>query len=116
MKTITIASLILASSLSIAAAGTSKAPVPAPDIPTGDWLDQTISPVTNPIFFEDPAIRTEIRPLFMHHRIDRDFATGAGEVNLYALQLRYAVTGRLAINATKDGFIDLNLGGVTVLL
>ena len=112
MKTTSLVSLILGSSLAIAAAGPSKAPVPV-STPTGDWLDATISPVTNPIFFEDPSIRTEIRPIFMHHRIDHDFATGAGDVNLFAVQLRYAVTERLAIIATKDGYIDINLDNGT---
>jgi len=28
-----------------------------------DWKAHTIAPVTNPIFFEDPVIRSEIRPI-----------------------------------------------------
>lgn len=83
----------------------SAAPAPEPSI---SWLDETISPVTNPIWFEDPAIRSEVRPVFMHHRIDDGFITQGGDVNLYALQLRYAVTDRLAIIATKDGYVDFN--------
>ena len=111
MNTKSLTSLILATTLVAVHAGvTAKAPAPvAPEIPTGDWLPTTISPVTNPLFFEDPAIRSEVRPLFMHHRIDGGFATGAGDVDLYALQIRYAVTDRLAGIATKDGDIDINL-------
>jgi hypothetical protein len=116
MNTPSLISLLFTATLTAAAAGTavSKSPViSAP--PTGDWLSSTISPVTNPVFFEDPAIRSEVRPIFMHHRIDKDFATGAGDVNLYALQLRYAVTDRLAIIATKDGYIDIDLDNGTEL-
>ena len=111
MNAKSLTSLILATTLVAAHAGvTAKAPAPVvPEIPTGDWLATTLSPVTNPIFFEDPAIRSEVRPLYMHHRIDGGFATGAGEVDLYALQIRYAVTDRLAVIATKDGYIDINL-------
>ena len=29
-----------------------------------DWKTNTISPVANPMYFEDPVIRTEIRPIF----------------------------------------------------
>lgn len=71
------------------------------------WKDHTISPVTNPIFFEDAAIRTEVRPIFVHHRIDDSFL-GGGDAQLYALQLRYALTPRLALIATQDGFMDVN--------
>jgi len=93
-----------------AAAPSGKAPVtPAPEPPIS-WLDETISPVTNPVWFEDPAIRSEIRPIYMHHRIDDGFITNGGDINLYALQLRFAVNDRLAIIATKDGYIDFNPG------
>jgi len=90
-----------------APASPGKAPVlTTPE--TTSWLDDTISPVTNPIWFEDPAIRSEIRPIYMHHRIDDGFITSGGDVNVYALQLRFAVNDRLAIIATKDGYIDFN--------
>src|SRR5688572_20190245 len=78
-----------------------------------DWKVKAVSPVANPLFFEDPHIRTEIRPIFAYHRIGDDLLDGAGLVGVsegtaryYALQLRWAVTDRLAIIATKDGYID----------
>lgn len=91
-----------------------SAPAPAgkgviPPPPATDWLDNTISPVTNPIFFEDPVIRNEVRPIFVYHRIDDGFITGGGDVYVYALQLRLALTDRLALIATKDGYIDIDL-------
>lgn len=70
-----------------------------------DWKDKTISPVANPLFFEDPQINSEVRPIFAYHAIDEDFV--GGHAKYYALQLRYAVTDRLAIIATKDGYIQL---------
>jgi hypothetical protein len=78
-----------------------------------DWKEHTISPVANPIFFEDPIIRSEIRPIFAHHNIDSGFVTGDGDAQLYALQLRYAITDRLAFIAVQDGYFDVhtdNLG------
>lgn len=72
------------------------------------WKDTAISPVTNPLFFEDPRITTEIRPIFLHHKIDDGFLTKGGDVRVYAAQLRWAVTDRLALIATKDGYIEFN--------
>jgi hypothetical protein len=71
------------------------------------WKAHTIAPVTNPIFFEDAVIRSEIRPIFAHHRIDDGFL-GGGEAQLYAMQIRWAVTDRLAIIATQDGYLDVS--------
>jgi hypothetical protein len=73
-----------------------------------DWKDKTISPVTNPLFFEDPNITSEVRPIFLYHRIDDDFVTGGGNVRVYAIQARYALTERLALIATKDGYVEFN--------
>lgn len=73
-----------------------------------DWKAKTISPVTNPLFFEDPQVNSEIRPIFVYHQLDDDFLTGGGNVRVYAVQARYAVTDRLAIIATKDGYIEFN--------
>jgi hypothetical protein len=62
-----------------------------------------ISPITNPVFFEDPRTLTEARFIYLHHKVPGS-ALG-GEVNLFALQLRAALSDRLSIIATKDGFI-----------
>lgn len=71
------------------------------------WKDHTISPVANPFFHEDAVIRSEIRPVFVQHNIDDSFL-GGGDARLYALQIRYALTDRLAIIATQDGYFDVN--------
>ena len=82
-----------------------KAPV-AP-VEAVDWKAHTISPVANPIFFEDAIIRSEIRPIFAYHNIDSSFL-GGGDAQLYALQIRYALTDRLALIATQDGYFEIN--------
>ncbi len=89
-----------------------QAGAPAPKNPVVpveavDWKARTISPVTNPIFFEDAVIRSEIRPIFAYHNIHDDFL-GGGDAQLYALQIRYALTDRLAFIATQDGYFDIN--------
>ncbi len=76
-----------------------------------DWTAKAIAPVTNPIFFESPLAQSEVRPIFIHHNLDDGFV-GGGSVNVYAVQLRYAVNDRLAIIATKDGYIDTDTPGI----
>jgi hypothetical protein len=76
------------------------------------WLDNTISPVANPIFFEDAKVNSEIHPIYMWHILpDRiDYAGGTlplgGQVQVMAVQARYALNDRLAFIATKDGYVQ----------
>lgn len=65
-----------------------------------------ISPMTNPIYFEDPRTVSELRPIYVHHKLPR--GVGGGNVNLWALQIRAALTDRLSFIATKDGFLTSN--------
>ena len=62
-----------------------------------------ISPMTNPVFFEDPRTLTEARVIFLNHKTPP--ALGSDNVQLAAVQLRAALTDRLSFIATKDGFI-----------
>ena len=79
---------------------------------TPSWLDNTISPVANPIYFEDANITSEVRPIYMYHFLPDTFhfAGGSvplgGDVQVMAVQARYAVNDRLAIIATKDGYVQ----------
>ena len=82
-----------------------KAPVAPPE--SISWKDHTIAPVTNPIFFEDAVIRSEIRPIFAYHNIDDEFL-GGGNAQLYAMQIRYALTDRFAFIANQDGYLNVN--------
>ena len=76
------------------------------------WLDNTISPVANPIYFEDAKITSEVHPVYMYHFLPDTFhfAGGkvplGGDVQVMAVQARYAINDRLAIIATKDGYVQ----------
>jgi len=76
------------------------------------WLDNTISPVSNPIYFEDAKINSEVHPVYMYHFLPDTFnfyggkVPLGGDVQVMAVQLRYALTDRLAIIATKDGYVQ----------
>jgi hypothetical protein len=65
--------------------------------------DDFISPMTNPVFFEDPRTLTEARAIFLEHDIPGNI--GGGDARLLALQLRGAITDRLSVIAVKDGYI-----------
>lgn len=71
-------------------------------------LSQMISPVTNPVNFEDPRPQTSLRPIFMFHKFPSEFVTGSGDIQLWAAQARLQLTDRLGLIATKDGYIQIN--------
>lgn len=70
-------------------------------------FENGFDPIGNPLYFETPYNNTSVRLLFLHH----DFSPGSqlkgGYVNVYAAQARIAVTERLGIIATKDGYSQL---------
>jgi hypothetical protein len=70
-------------------------------------FDNFVSPVSNPVNFEDPRTLTEIRPIYIYHKIDDNFVTGGGQAQIFALQARAALTDRLSLIATKDGYVHL---------
>ena len=72
--------------------------------PSDHCYDSFISPMTNPVFFEDPRTLTEARAIYLHHVVPNAIA-GGGEIDLVALQLRAALTDRLSIVAAKDGYL-----------
>lgn len=96
------ASRISLGALALAAAGA------APAVSGQGWMDEAIAPVTNPIFFESALIQSEVRPVFLWHRVDEDFLGTDADVRLYAVQLRWALNDRLALIATKDGYIEID--------
>jgi len=71
--------------------------------PSNHCFDDFISPISNPVYFEDPRNLTEARFIFLNHKVPNP--AGGGDVQLYALQIRAALTDRLSLIATKDGYI-----------
>ncbi len=67
--------------------------------------DDFISPMTNPVYFEDPRQLTELRGIFINHKIPALLGP-LGEVRVYALQVRARLTERLSLIAVKDGYIE----------
>ena len=71
--------------------------------PSDHCFDCFISPMTNPVYFEDPRTLSEARFIYARHKVP--ITAGGGEINVFALQLRAAINDRLSIIATKDGFL-----------
>ena len=59
--------------------------------------------MTNPVFFEDPRTLTEARIIYLNQNIPA--AALGGHAQVFAAQVRAAITDRLSLIATKDGFI-----------
>lgn len=71
--------------------------------PTDPQFNDFVSPMSNPVFFEDPRTLTEARFIFLNHHLPSSL--GGDNVQVVATQLRAALTENLSIIATKDGFI-----------
>jgi len=77
--------------------------VSASDAP---WTERIVDPITDPYLFESPVIESSVRPIYIRHFFPKTGIFKGGRVDVEAVQLRWAVTERLAIIAVKDGHID----------
>lgn len=78
--------------------------------PPADWAQRLADPVTDPYLFESPVIESSLRPVVARHDFPDSSIFGGGHLDLFALQLRWAVNDRLAVIATKDGWVELEPG------
>ena len=73
--------------------------------PSDPCFREFISPLTNPLFFEDPRTLTEARTIYAHQWIPAaNPVFGGGQAQYVATQMRAALTKRLSLIATKDGY------------
>jgi hypothetical protein len=70
-----------------------------------------IGPISNPVLAKDPRSLTEARALFASNWFPHDHPFSGGDVELYAVQLRLALTERLTFIADKDGYASLYIPG-----
>lgn len=90
-------------------------PTPASRAPDGfltglTGFEDFHEPIGQPLYFESPFNDTGLRFLYLRHNFDRDSVLQGGNVTVYALQARLALTERLALIATKDGYSELETG------
>jgi hypothetical protein len=77
-------------------------------------FDGFTGPLSNPVQFKDPRSLTEARLLFMQNWTRRGTPViGQSSMQVYALQLRLALSERLQLFADKDGIVRLSPNGTT---
>jgi len=75
-------------------------------------FDSFISPVSNPVYFEDPRALTELRPIFIWQRTRDSNPVFAGGDNFFTmLQGRVALTQNVSLVVNKLGWTWINPEG-----
>jgi len=72
--------------------------------PSDHRFDCFISPMTNPVFFEDPRTLTEARVIFMNQSLPVRGPLTGGDFQFLGVQARAAITERFSVVMTKSGF------------
>lgn len=81
--------------------------------PSDRCFDDFIMPVSNPVWAIDPRSLTYVRGVFINQMIDAQTPVlGAGDLQVYALQIGIALNERLSFLAIKDGYNTLQTRGV----
>ncbi|MBS0192589.1 MAG: hypothetical protein U0573_08105 [Phycisphaerales bacterium] len=75
-------------------------------------FEQFYNPIGNPLYFETPLNNTDLRFVYIYHTFAQKCQLQGGNLNIAALQARLAVTERLGLIATKDGYSWLDAGAV----
>jgi hypothetical protein len=63
------------------------------------------NPIVTPYLFEDPFITTNAVAYYVWHDLPNDSIFDGGDLHVTSLQLRVALTDRVAFIATKDGYV-----------
>jgi hypothetical protein len=108
-----LSTLGILSSFAIAGSVAFDTTKPAPTA-SGDAFANAIRPISNPTLFDLALPTTNVHPIFIYHGLPDNINTAAGklplggDVEVYALQLEYAINNRFSIVASKDGYVDMN--------
>ena len=78
--------------------------------PAPEPAHKVVRPLTAPYFHEDAFVTSDLRAWYVNHQFYGD--TIGGEAEVYALQVRLALTKRLQLVAYKDGYTDLSDTGL----
>jgi hypothetical protein len=115
MKTTTAILTFGAAMTAILTAGTVESLMTNNSCETIDAFASAIRPISNPTLFDLALPSTNAHAIFMNQRLpSRAAIAGGGSVPLdgdmqvYALQLEYAMNERLSIVATKDGYVNFD--------
>ncbi len=83
-------------------------------IPVGGakFPERYVPSVTNPLFNESPFITSEIKLIYLYNDIPNTFPGDGGNIQVAAAQARLKITDKLALIATKDGYVFGNFNGL----
>lgn len=72
--------------------------------------EKFVRPISAPYFHEDSFVTTDLRAWVVYHEFEDGSGADAidGDVTVYALQVRLALTQSLQFVAYKDGYTDFN--------
>lgn len=77
-------------------------------------FDGFIGPISNPVLSKDPRTLTEARFIFLNNWFPSSHPlTQGGKAQVYAMQVRVALSERLSLIADKDGYINFDTPGYT---
>jgi len=91
---------------------------PQASAPQADPFANARRPITNPTLFDLALPTTNLHPIYMYHQLPGTVSPGVpagGDVQLYALQFEIALSERLSIVATKDGYVDMDMDSGSAL-
>ncbi len=83
----------------------------APAYAASTDFEAAISPVTNPVYFDNTLPQTMIRPIYIFQHLSGSYDTTLGKIpvggdmQVVAIQAEYAVTDTISLVAAKDGYI-----------
>lgn len=104
--------LLAATAMTVSAGSVSLESGVPPVASTG--FENARRPITNPTLFDLALPGTNIHPIVMYHRLPDKVSTSVGalpmggDVQVYALQFEIALSERLSIVATKDGYVVID--------
>jgi hypothetical protein len=106
------AALVVLTAAPVAQALPPECPLLFPDIRCGRHgrYDGFVPPMMHPYLFEDPFITTGVNAVGIWHEFPGDSILDGGHLWAAALQVRVAITDRVAFVATKDGWVDFEPG------
>lgn len=69
-----------------------------------------VHPVTTPYFHEDSFVTSDVRLWYAYHKFPGSGVIDGGDANVYAAQIRLAITNQIQLVAYKDGYTNFDSG------
>lgn len=69
-----------------------------------------VHPVSSPYFHEDSFVTSDVRLYALYHKFPSGGVLNGGDAQVYAAQVRVALTDKIQLVAYKDGYTDMDSG------